>query len=298
MKIMNCPLNGPAQHLRVRLGRRGEADAGSRRRRGRDWARLRVPREQHAGVVREWWCHVPTNFWFIAERNTVTDEIIRDLSPPASSSRARRVRGQAEGREGRDDRMNRLPAPAGSLLDREQADRVPASRAAARGLRRRHHRQRARSPTTSGRPVALVQVSPPARHPHHGRAGRQHARAGRRRAERAGRSPSPSAKGWSVDGQNYSGSLERDSETWIEMFAPLPAGRLLLQGLLPPEGRLEVLGAVHPQACRPRLGRTRRRHHGYYDKEYLFADVLSIGGGPAGAGRGTAGGQCRRRGDR
>jgi len=30
-----------------------------------------------AGVVREWWCHLPTSYWFIAERNTVTDEIVR-----------------------------------------------------------------------------------------------------------------------------------------------------------------------------------------------------------------------------
>ena len=33
-----------------------------------------------AGVVREWWCHAATNFWFIAERNTVTDEILRTYS--------------------------------------------------------------------------------------------------------------------------------------------------------------------------------------------------------------------------
>jgi sarcosine oxidase subunit delta len=29
-----------------------------------------------AGVVREWWCHTATAYWFIAERNTVTDEIL------------------------------------------------------------------------------------------------------------------------------------------------------------------------------------------------------------------------------
>ena len=35
-----------------------------------------------AGVVREWWCHTATSYWFIAERNTVTDEILRTY--PAS----------------------------------------------------------------------------------------------------------------------------------------------------------------------------------------------------------------------
>ena len=28
-------------------------------------------------MVREWWYHAPTSYWFIAERNTVTDEILR-----------------------------------------------------------------------------------------------------------------------------------------------------------------------------------------------------------------------------
>ena len=28
-------------------------------------------------MVREWWCHAPTNYWFIAERDTVTDTMLR-----------------------------------------------------------------------------------------------------------------------------------------------------------------------------------------------------------------------------
>ena len=43
----------------------------------RDWADYVFIENNKAGVVREWWCHVPTSYWFIAERNTVTDEIIR-----------------------------------------------------------------------------------------------------------------------------------------------------------------------------------------------------------------------------
>ena len=33
-------------------------------------------------MVREWWCHLPSSTWFIAERDTVTDEILRTY--PAS----------------------------------------------------------------------------------------------------------------------------------------------------------------------------------------------------------------------
>jgi sarcosine oxidase subunit delta len=28
-------------------------------------------------VVTEWWCHTASSFWFLAERNTITDEVIR-----------------------------------------------------------------------------------------------------------------------------------------------------------------------------------------------------------------------------
>jgi len=60
MKVMNCPLNGPRNISEFAWG--GE------------WLFLE---NNEAGVVREWWCHVPTSFWFIAERNTVTDEILK-----------------------------------------------------------------------------------------------------------------------------------------------------------------------------------------------------------------------------
>ncbi len=41
------------------------------------WAAYLWNSNNTAGVVREWWCHVPTSYWFVAERNTVTDEILR-----------------------------------------------------------------------------------------------------------------------------------------------------------------------------------------------------------------------------
>ena len=42
-----------------------------------EWAQYIWMANTSVGVVREWWCHVPTSYWFIAERNTVTDEILR-----------------------------------------------------------------------------------------------------------------------------------------------------------------------------------------------------------------------------
>ena len=76
MKIMTCPLNGPRNISEFVWG--GEVkmhppldctDA--------QWAEFAALENNTAGVVREWWYHTPTAYWFIAERNTVTDEIVR-----------------------------------------------------------------------------------------------------------------------------------------------------------------------------------------------------------------------------
>ena len=79
MKIMNCPLNGPRNISEFVWG--GEVkvmpDATAS---DRDWAGYVFIENNKAGIVREWWCHVPTSYWFIAERNTVTDEIIRTFA--------------------------------------------------------------------------------------------------------------------------------------------------------------------------------------------------------------------------
>jgi sarcosine oxidase subunit delta len=78
MKIMNCPLNGPRNISEFVWGGEvkpmpADADALS----DRQWAEYVFLENNTAGVVREWWCHVPTSYWFIAERNTVTDQIVK-----------------------------------------------------------------------------------------------------------------------------------------------------------------------------------------------------------------------------
>ena len=82
MKIMTCPLNGPRNiseftcfgEVSVMPDPAGLSDD--------DWADFVWLSNNTAGVVREWWCHSATNYWFIAERNTVTDEILKTY--PAS----------------------------------------------------------------------------------------------------------------------------------------------------------------------------------------------------------------------
>ncbi len=76
MKLMNCPLNGWRNIGEFVYG--GEvrpapgADADTE-----TWADWVFMVDNQAGVVREWWFHAPTSYWFIAERDTANDTLIR-----------------------------------------------------------------------------------------------------------------------------------------------------------------------------------------------------------------------------
>ena len=75
MKTMNCPLNGPrplsefsyAGPLREMPEPSSVDDA--------TWADYVFNRAGVPGVKREWWCHTPSNTWFIAERDTANDVV-------------------------------------------------------------------------------------------------------------------------------------------------------------------------------------------------------------------------------
>ncbi|MCG3201344.1 MAG: Sarcosine oxidase subunit delta [Gammaproteobacteria bacterium] len=76
MKIMNCPMNGPRNVSEFVWGgevREMPDPAAS----DHEWAEYVFIENNTKGVVREWWMHAPTSYWFIAERNTETDEIVR-----------------------------------------------------------------------------------------------------------------------------------------------------------------------------------------------------------------------------
>ena len=89
------------------------------------------------------------------------------------------------------------------------------------------------------------------------------------------------APGLAVEGQNYFGSFESDAGRFVGWFSKfLPVGfyyktfhekRTSWRFWEPIVRAMAGLGKIDPHA-----------HHGYYDKQYLFADVAVIGGGPAG----------------
>ena len=76
MKIMPCPLNGPRNIQEFICAGPVEPHPDPNRCSDHEWTEFVWMEENLAGVVREWWCHAATSYWFIAERNTVTDEIL------------------------------------------------------------------------------------------------------------------------------------------------------------------------------------------------------------------------------
>jgi sarcosine oxidase, subunit delta len=77
MKIMTCPINGPRAvteftywgEVRPMPDPASVSDA--------QWADYVFNRHGAPGVKKEWWCHTPSNTWFIAERDTARDEVLR-----------------------------------------------------------------------------------------------------------------------------------------------------------------------------------------------------------------------------
>ena len=77
MKIMNCPLNGPRNISEFSYGGEIESMPDPRACTSAEWSEYLFMSENTAGLVREWWLHTATSYWFIAERNTITDQIVK-----------------------------------------------------------------------------------------------------------------------------------------------------------------------------------------------------------------------------
>jgi len=80
MKIMNCPLNGPRNISEFVWGGEVKERPDPASCSDEAWTTHLFLEDNKAGVVAEWWLHAPTNFWFIAQRNTVTDEVLQTMT--------------------------------------------------------------------------------------------------------------------------------------------------------------------------------------------------------------------------
>ncbi len=77
MKVMTCPLNGPRNISEFACGGEVILQPDPRDLDDSAWADHVFLANNTLGVVREWWCHTASSYWFIAERSTATDEILK-----------------------------------------------------------------------------------------------------------------------------------------------------------------------------------------------------------------------------
>jgi sarcosine oxidase subunit delta len=77
MKIMTCPVNGARPISEFVYGGEVRPMPDPQAVDDAMWADYVYNRNGAPGIKQEWWCHVPSNTWFIAERNTLTDEVLR-----------------------------------------------------------------------------------------------------------------------------------------------------------------------------------------------------------------------------
>ena len=77
MKLLTCPLNGPRNISEFTYGGEYHPMPDPVNTDSRKWAEHVFFHDNAAGVVTEWWCHNASSFWFLAERNTISDEVIR-----------------------------------------------------------------------------------------------------------------------------------------------------------------------------------------------------------------------------
>lgn len=95
MKVMHCPLNGPRNISEFVCGGEVSEMPDPTTASDREWAEYIFLENNTKGVVCEWWLHAPTSYWFIAERNTETDEVVRTY-PAAELFKERVVFGPGE----------------------------------------------------------------------------------------------------------------------------------------------------------------------------------------------------------
>ena len=77
MKTLTCPINGPRPLQEFTFGGELRPMPDPNQSSNDEWADYVFNRNGAPGIQHEWWYHIASSTWFIAERNTATDEFIR-----------------------------------------------------------------------------------------------------------------------------------------------------------------------------------------------------------------------------
>jgi sarcosine oxidase, subunit delta len=76
MKLMTCPINGARVVAEFTYGGEFRTMPDPASTSDAAWAEYVFNRDSVPIVKREWWCHTPSGTWFIAERDTASDQVL------------------------------------------------------------------------------------------------------------------------------------------------------------------------------------------------------------------------------
>ena len=77
MKIINCPINGPRPLQEFQYGGEVRAMPNPESASDTEWTDYLFNRNGEPGIIREWWYHLASGTWFVAERDLVKDVFLR-----------------------------------------------------------------------------------------------------------------------------------------------------------------------------------------------------------------------------
>lgn len=77
MKIIHCPINGPRPAQEFHFGGELRPMPDPHHVTDEQWADYVFNRAGEPGVKHEWWYHIASGTWFVAEREVVTDTFLR-----------------------------------------------------------------------------------------------------------------------------------------------------------------------------------------------------------------------------
>jgi len=81
MKIVHCPINGPRPLQEFHYGGEVRDMPDPAAVSDAEWADYVFNRNGQPGIKTEWWYHIASGTWFIAERDIVNDQFVRTYLP-------------------------------------------------------------------------------------------------------------------------------------------------------------------------------------------------------------------------
>ena len=77
MKLLTCPVNGPRPLQEFAFGGEFRTMPDSAACSDAEWADYVFNRCGEPGIRKEWWYHIASGTWFIAERDNLKDEFLK-----------------------------------------------------------------------------------------------------------------------------------------------------------------------------------------------------------------------------